>query len=95
MDPYHTVLQKIALLRARGLKDSHPEMMRVRTKLRDILEDRKKHRKPGKALLPKLVGSTTITLDEVKKPSKSKYAILGAAVGIAGVAYLLYKKKFG
>ena len=95
MDAYHSVLQKIALLRARGLEDSHPEMVRVRIKLRDILEDRKKHRKPGKVLLPKLVGSTTITLDEVKKPGKSKYVILGAAVGIAGVAYLLYKKRFG
>jgi len=94
MDSYHNVLKKIAMLRARGLDDSHPEMMKTRIKLRDILEERKKNRKPSKSLLPTLVKSTTITLDEIKKVGTSKYVILGTVVGIAGVAYLLYKKKF-
>jgi len=94
MDVYQNVLGKIALLRSQGVNDSHPEMMRLRIRLRDILEEQKKKKQPNKALLPKLVGHKTITLDDTKKLGPSKYVMLGAVVGIAGVAYLLYKKNF-
>jgi len=95
MDVYQSILGKMAQLRSRGLDDSHPEIIRLRIRLRDLLEEQKKIKKPKNPLLPKLIGhKTTITLDETRKSGKSKYAILGAAVGVAGVAYLLYKKRF-
>ena len=72
-------------------------MVKLRGKLRDLLESRKKNKgkDKGKAL-PNLLGYRTMTLANVEKkpesPRQSKYVLAGTVFGLASIAYYFYKK---
>ena len=96
---YYKLLRYIDRLRSQGLQDSDPEMMQARIKLHDFLEQRKKKRNKN-ALVPKVKAVKTVTiksnittLANIEPVKLRKYAMLGVAVGIAGVLWQFFKKK--
>lgn len=68
--PYHDILRKLDKLRQQGLKDSDLEIMKLKAKLRDHLDDKKKEAKKLKPVVPKLTSVKTLKLDLPKKQSE-------------------------
>lgn len=83
---YSDTLKQIDFLRKQGIPDSDLRMMRLRIRLRDMLEHKKKERLPKRKLIPKLFSISTITFQSNSKDIK-KYVYLGTAVAISGVAW--------
>lgn len=77
---FEQLLQYIDHLRSKGLDDSSKELAEARSRLRELLAERKKHLPSSNKLIPTLVAAKTVTLSEVE-PAENKYLIAGLALG--------------
>jgi len=91
---YNDTLKQIDFLRKKGVPDSDIRMMRLRIRLRDMLEHKKKKRLPKRKLVPKLTSIRTITFQSISKEdiNVKKYAYLGVAIAVGGIAWKFWKK---
>jgi len=89
---YSEILRQIDVLRKRGIPNSDAKMMRLRIRLRDMLEHKKKRGLPKrKTLVPKLTSIRTMTFQNVEKEDLKKYAYLGVVVALGGIAWKFWK----
>lgn len=90
---YYKLLKQIDALREQGVTNSDPKMMRLRMRLRDMLEHKKKRGLPKRknSLVPRLKSVKTITFQSAEKDDKSKFVYLGVAVALGGLLYKLYR----
>lgn len=89
---YSDTLKQIDFLRKQGVPNSDLRMMRLRIRLRDMLEHKKKRGLPKRKLVPKLTSIRTITFQSTSKVDK-KYAYLGVAVALGGIAWKFWNNK--
>jgi hypothetical protein len=80
-------------MRSEGALNSDHDMMKLRIKLRDCLESRKKRKKRSTKLVPRLLNVKTVTFENTEKykPSIKKFVLLGTLIAIGGVVYYYFK----
>ncbi len=100
---YNILLHRLDTLRARGIKDTDPELLKVKTSLRDLLELKKKNSTAIQKVVPRLTGIKTVALKSEPKnigelldtPAvevlQNKYVMLGVALGLAALLYYYFK----
>jgi len=85
---YDQILRKMSVLRSRGISDTDPRIVKLRAKLKELLDKRRSQRTTKK--VPQLTGYNTIVLAGTPAPDKpkaNKFMLLGAVLGVIGVTY--------
>lgn len=91
---FEQLLQYIDYLRTKGLEDSSKELSEARSRLRELLAQRKAKQSKSSSLVPTLVASKTITFSEVEPENlNKKYIIAGVALGVLVILISVIKKK--
>jgi len=90
MHDYDELLHQLGSLRANGVSESDNRIIRLRMRLRDLLDSRKKYRKDT-GPLPTVTAMQTVKLNKTlgETADYKKYALVGAALGITYVVFRL------